>query len=438
MDSILRISRNLGMQQNVSLRVLDAVTGHVVQEHCGHNSATNSMLLGIAHHLVGDQWLTESYENSSHPLLSNYIPQYISLGTMGLINQNQDSRGLPAGIGVTIPDINDSNYRTLVSNMTNAKSQLAEAQAALGDDCIHHPACTACENCTTCSDRIRAKKQAVDDAQTAYDAAYDAVMTYSEGTRFKQYMATRPGYGADGYDMNQNNGRKYAGLGYAFTSYDVSSQYFADDVVSYRGYLYTCTQDTPYPAGPFNESYWSKQDDSLQPSKSSMTNLELISPSFPRASISFRDIVPEYQAELPKTIDVVFSAMISTGALKQFRPEGQDYIYITEAGLWSKRTWGNSGENGLLAAYRIGPPNEKNWMMTSSDVRAYMQDHPDFSLPSGYTDVTYAAYNRRLLKQNVIRVGKNQVVQVIWKIQLGSIDEFTDVAKLRHEYFGFY
>jgi hypothetical protein len=32
--------------------------------------------------------------------------------------------------------------------------------------------------------------------------------------------------------------------------------------------------------------------------------------------------------------------------------------------------------------------------------------------------------NRAILRQNILRVGKNQVVQVIWKIQLGSIEQF--------------
>ena len=89
--------------------------------------------------------------------------------------------------------------------------------------------------------------------------------------------------------------------------------------------------------------------------------------------------------------------MISTGALKQFRPEGQDYLFITEAGLWSKRNWNDSGENGLLAGYRIVPPNMKNWDMSIQE-------------------------NRDLLKKSIIKVGKNQVVQVVWKIQLISTE----------------
>lgn len=34
--------------------------------------------------------------------------------------------------------------------------------------------------------------------------------------------------------------------------------------------------------------------------------------------------------------------------------------------------------------------------------------------------------NRMQLKRSILRVGINQVVQVIWKIQIGSIDDILD------------
>lgn len=179
-----------------------------------------------------------------------------------------------------------------------------------------------------------------------------------EEERFTAYMHSVPGYGADGYDANENNGRAQFGLGPPF-----------DGVA---------------------------------------TNCELITPAFPRALISYREMIPETQAELPETIDVIFSAMISTGALSKFRGDA-DHIFITEAGLWSAKTWATwdsdpaiwevSGNNGLLAGYRIAPPESDNWDMSE-------------------------LANRNILKQNVLRVGINQVVQVVWKIQLGSIDQF--------------
>lgn len=394
----LNISRNMSIRENVSFRVIDQTTGKVLQEHTGHNSATNSLLFGIAHHLIGDFMPNEGHGlNPGYAMLSNYVPRYISLGTMGLINQKQDLRGLPAGIGDSIPDISDPEYQALLEALQAALATLEAAKAALADDCPYYPATDACKSCTQCSERIEAKKQAVIDAQAAYDEAYDAVMSYNEEKRFIEYMTRRPGYGADGYDINENNGRKYLGLGYAYSSYDVSGQYSVGDETTYKGILYKCILDTPYPAGTFNTNFWEKAADSLQPSLGDTIRLELISPSFPREPISFRDVVPEYEAELPKTIDVVFSAMISTGALKQFRPNGQDYIFITEAGLWSKQYWNDSGENGLLAGYRIAPPNPENWDMTD---------------PA----------NRELLKRQILKVGRNQVVQVVWKIQISSLE----------------
>ena len=411
-NSTLNASKNLGIRQNVMFRVLDAKTHEVVQEHCGHNSATNSLLFGIAHHLIGDFFPDQTHGLSpGYPLLSNYVPRYISLGTMGLINQKQDSNGLPAGIGDTIPDISDPEYQALYQTYLSAKNALDAAKDRLDDWCCHKD-CEMCSRCTECAESMRQAKDEYDAAKQAYDEAYDALMGSNEEKRFQDYMSHRPGYGADGYDENENNNRKYLGLGYAYSSYDNTKQYFAGDTITYNGYVYVCTSDTSNPSGLFSEDNWGKLSDIYQPSKGECVGIELISPSFPRTAISYRDIVPEYEAELPKTIDVIFSAMISTGALAQFRPEGQDYIFITEAGLWSKKDWNSNGENGLLAGYRIGSPNETEW---------------DMSIPE----------NREKLKRQILKVGKNQVVQVIWKIQIGSIDEFTDMADIRMEHFGY-
>lgn len=277
----LSIARNMGMQHNVTIRVVDRATGITVGEHVGHNQATNSMLVGIGRYLLGDGVL-----NQGVAMLSNYVPKYISLGTMGLYSQESDALGLPAGIGVSSTDV--------------------------------------------------------------YGNPID------EETRFSAYMQQRPGYGADGYDPNQNNGRSHLGLGPMFSG--------------------------------------------------AATNCELISTTFPRSQISFRDVIPETESELPGTIDIVYSAMISTGALAQFRGTNSDgskmgHVFITEVGLWSKQNWSDSSSNGLLAGYRIAPPNRINWDMS-------------------------VAENRDILKHQIIRVGVNQIVQVIWKIQIGSVDKF--------------
>lgn len=182
----------------------------------------------------------------------------------------------------------------------------------------------------------------------------DGTTVRSETRRFTSYIDTMPGYGADGYDSNRNNNRSKLGLGPVFAN--------------------RSSANTENPK---------------------TVECELISDTFPRASITYRELVPECNAEIAETVDIIYSAMISTGALAQFREPDKDYVFITEAGLWSNDVWTDTASNGLLAGYRIAPPDEKNWDMT-------------------------VAANRELLKRNIIKVKKNQVVQVIWKIQLGS------------------
>lgn len=298
--SILEYTKDLGARQNVYIRVVDAITGKVVQQHKGHNSATNSMLLGIAKYLAGYGTL-----NQAQDLLTQYVPKYISLGTMGLYSQNYYELGteqLPIDIG--------GNH---------------------------------------------------EDTET------------TKPERYKAYIDQTPGFGSDGYSASENNGRNYFGLGPTFPN--------------------RANQDTT-------------------------VDCELISDSFPRTPIVYTEVVPETYAELPQTIDIVYSAMVSTGALKQFRPIKRDpetgdpvidpetgepkyeqYLFITEAGLWSSKAYSSSAENGLLAGYRIVP----------SDFTA----DTDMSDPAKQLE----------LERSILRVGLNQVVQVVWKIQIGSITD---------------
>lgn len=418
MNNAIKAIKHIGIEHNVLFRVIDPKTGKILQEHEGHNCATNSMLTGIGHYLIGDGVL-----NQGSTVLDKYIPKYISLGTMGLMNQYQDDEGLPAGIGYG----ESADYIAAKQRTEEAKAALEEAEAALenlpcrgqcivvtgelhryrssDESLVIYPASTdstmPCGR-TTCP--YVETYQAYLDALAAYEEAHEEeleILSIDEETRFKYYMNTRPGYGADGYDENVNNNRKWMGLGYPYTSYYPDGRYSVGDYATYNGILYQLNTALPTPSASrkFDASYWTKVSSVHQPGDGKTINLELISPSHPRSSVSMRDLVPEIEAELPKTIDVVFSAMVSTGALAQYRESGLDYIFITEAGLWSKKQWSNGGENGLLAAYRIVPPNEDNWDMTEAE-------------------------NRLILKQSILKVPVNSVVQVIWKIQLGSIDMF--------------
>lgn len=286
MADVINIAKNLGINHNVCIRVIDEITGKTVSEHVGHNAATSTLLNGLGHFLMGEALAGGSV------ILADWIPQYISLGTMGLRNQEEDEDGLPAGVG-------DGPYSP-------------DQQAEL----------------------------------------------------FTDYMEKTPGFGSDGYDKSLANGRDYPGLGYKFED---------------------------------------------RPDQTKTVECELVSATFPRSKITYRQCLPESRSESPKTIDVIFSALISTGALKQFREPGRDYIFISEVGLWSYQK--NEIEvptpedphppwtlNGLLAGYRLCPPDSANWDMTDEN-------------------------NRKILKQNILRVGLNQVVQVIWKIQLGAVEQ---------------
>jgi len=226
-----------------------------------------------------------------------------------------------------------------------------------------------------------------------------------EVKRFQDYMYQTPGYGADGYDLLQNNDRTlydpiFAGLGPPFGLRGQAGAPIVGTLPQPPPNVCPLCGSSPMVGCCHATTGIPETEPDLNIYDT--VKCELISNTFPRARISYRDIIPEVEAELPQTIDVVFSAMISTGALAQFRRPGLDYVFITEVGLWSRPDWNQSGANGLLAGYRIIPPNSDHWDMTDPE-------------------------NRRRLKQQIIRVGVNQVVLVIWKIQLGHIDQLFPV-----------
>lgn len=398
--SNIQAAKNLGIQQNVTFRVRDRQSGKICQEVKGHNAATNSLLFGIGHYLKGDGVL-----NQGGDMLSNYVPRYISLGTMGLLNQNQDTNYLPTGIG-GILDSEDT----------------------------------------------------------------------PEDDRFVHYMQQCPGYGSDGYDENLINGRQYFGLGPEFNSNIVEGQpeqlllgdINLDGVVDSKDLMllidYNCgvvqlSEKQLLVADVNQDGVLNCEDVQLlknhisdpdkytfptqyityRPKTYQTFNCELISDTFPRQLISYRELIPETKSELPKTVDIVFSAMISTGALKQFRYPGNNYIFITEAGLWSRQDYVESGgDNGLLAGYRIVPPNSNNWGMSVdaiSDENAiyYLKNQASEKVENPTADQIQAIkpemveYNKLQLRSSILRVGVNQVVEVIWKIQLGALEELLNI-----------
>lgn len=346
----MEASKRFQLINNVTLRVLDRGTGRLIQEQKGHNSATSMLLEGIGHYLAGDGIYHQGYS-----MLHQFTPKYISLGTMGLRNQDEDSEGLPTGIS-------GSTY--------------------------------------------------TGDPVTDYD----------------NYMNERPGFGSDGYGAIYNNNRPYYGLGPAYTSYSITGSYKAGSLVYYKGVAYTNDEEIYVNPDTGDLNVW--QSDKWKIAADQPTCFELITPTFPRQPISFRDVVPEYQAEKPQTIDVIFSAMIPTGAFDEFRDKSKDYIFISEAGLWYQQEFVSGTLNGLLAGYRACPPNSYNQYMNPEsmpDCAAIeylksqgIENPTDSQIAEAKSPL--ATQNRRLLQENILRVERNQVVQVIWKIQIGNLE----------------
>jgi len=276
-NDITKISKKLGVRDNVCLRVVDLRTKKVVQEFIGHNTATSTILSGIVHFLAGDGIL-----NQARFTLKDYIPQYMSLGTMGLCSQGYDADGLPTGIG-NRDDPDDSG-----------------------------------------------KIEAI-----------------------KNYLSHIPGFGADGINPDYNNNRTAFGLGDPYTSSNLEG--------------------------------------------------ELISDSVLRVPITFRNIIPETDTEYPKSMDLILGGLVSANDLSSFMGEN-DYLFISEAGLWNNQfDDGDSENNGLLAAYRISPiASYENYT-----------EYTDEELLSLYEE----------LKTKILRVNSDQVVEIIWKIQLGCIED---------------
>lgn len=331
MSEVLDIAKGLSVRQNVSFRVLDSKTGKVIQEHVGHNSATNSLLVGIGHYLAGEGVL-----NQAAYMLGSYIPMYISLGTMGLRSQAYkvlDDKKVPSDIGLPGYDYNTNDYGI---------------ETIYNTDDPYHPVKYVVTRYNSSTGQYVELPYAVFSTRSE---AQQYIGTASARARYDDYLYQSPGFGADGSYPTHNNERNQLGLGAPATLHD-------------------------------------------------NVNKELISSHFLRVPISYREVLPAHESEQAESIDIVYSALISTGALSSFREYGHDYLFITEAGLWSRRDYDTSGCNGLLAGYRIKLPDDaKNQRM---DLEA----------------------NRQALEKEILCVGVNQVVQVIWKIQLGTSERF--------------
>ena len=465
----LDIIKRLDVKQNVTIRVIDEPTGKVVQEHVGHNAATNSLLTGIAHYLMGDGVL-----NQGSDILTMWVPQYISLGTMGLTDQESET-------------ITDADTKQYIVPRSLGYTPVAPEGA------------------------------------TAEEAELNAQL------RFTEYLNQTPGFGADGYDENTNNDREWFGLGYPYPLRPSNLfQYFGDagsdsytlEPAVLNGDKSNIISITVYQDGVINQdihdtsvtrtvlsvdnytlnaagtevtivnggSYSGRIAIIYAIDSSDAANCELIQakldasgnivPLTLRSKITYRNMIPEVDSEVPNTLDVVFSAYVSTGALKAFRGD-RDYIYITEAGLWSNAYYDDSGDNGLLAGYRIMPTDDdipsirttdtfsgtgtKTTFQLSNVIEELISVTVDGQETSDYTydksagtisfveapevgstiEVTYFTVdvtgtwkdmsipeNRQKVQKSIIRIGVNQIAQIVWKIQLGGLEQLNGLRYL--------
>ena len=468
----LDILKRLDVKQNVTIRVIDEPTGKVVQEHVGHNAATNSLLTGIAHYLMGDGVL-----NQGQDTLSMWVPQYISLGTMGLTSQVSE-------------ELSDGSIVPMALGYTPV----------------------APESATEKEKDLNAK------------------------LRFTEYINQTPGFGADGYDENSNNDREWFGLGYPYslkpnaltqdfytsgnTEYvltsipltqskdsiisvtvypdhdgipgvinqDIHDTSVVRSVLSVRDYNIGINNDNQWVLSlPKGAEYTGRIAVIYMVASSDAANCELIQaevdknnnivPLTLRSKISYRNMIPEFQSEVPNTLDVIFSAMVSTGALKSYRGDN-DYIYITEAGLWSNPIYSDSGDNGMLAGYRLMPSDDEilpvatiqeftgdgktaafTFEQTAISIDAVtLNDVPttDYNLDTATNQIVFNSIpaqgvaisvtyvyeitdtwkdmsvkeNREKVQRGILRVGINQVVQVVWKLQLGGLQQLNGLRYL--------
>lgn len=456
----LEIAKRLDLKQNVTIRVIDEATNKVVQEHVGHNAATNSLLTGIAHYLLGDGTL-----NQGSDMLTTWVPQYISLGTMGLTSQNSETYyDDELDMDITVP----ADLGTTLNVPANATPEEQRLNAEL---------------------------------------------------RYSEYINQCPGFGADGYDENTNNDRAYFGLGLTYDDRPaLRKQDFYDGDGSSREFTLSDTplsvvEVTVYPDGVINQDMHNTSitRQTIPSDKYSVDgNQVIIDPNYPaptagsriaiiyeiagdeaavcelidstslRSKINFRNIIPEVQSEVPGTLDVIFSAFLSTGELAKYRGDN-DYIYITEAGLWSKPSYTGGGDNGLLAGYRIMPSDDQvntlgvedkfnsdgtttefllsrnaiqidsvtldNVFIPKSEYTLNTTDNKlvflDGAPAAGQLIVVYRTgdtsgtwkdmtvlENRQLVQKNIIRIGQGQVAQIIWKLQLGGLEQLDGLRYL--------
>jgi len=419
----MKSERTITQRNNVTLRVIDAETGRIDQEHSGHNSVTTTLLEGIAHYLQG-----YGLDNQGM-LLKSYLPNYISLGTAGLRNYNPTTN-------VQLETFNsDGSYRD------SGQQGVQNSQTAWLDS-------------TALNDGLNTVYFPTDIPSHKYvpdiRAIHGSALVNGDIPEL-HYFNQPPGFDADiraeviRADLD-NNRRPKSGLGVPFQR--IREDYIGGLTSSSASeHLNIC----PICGNVICYCVCSHHGSEMEVLSPNPLECELISDEHGRSSISAkRAFYPLSRvdgmntAESLRSVDVVYTALISLGALASFRGN-RDYIFITECGLWGTRWTGERYSNtvddaslrgkfkvpaDMLAGYRIYPPGWTPQDLTDSLVDR-VRDANGNPTNTTVTITPQQRFTRRMrqLQRCILRVGKGQVVQVEWKVQLLALDLSRDLFR---------
>lgn len=510
---------------NVTIKVIDEATGRVDQVHKGQNSVTTTLLEGIAHYLQG-----YGFDNVGG-LLKNYLPQYISLGTMGLNGVGEDSEGNAIQLAQMweednepVDDINTLHFPQdiptrrrvpLLSSIDGGELWYNGVETKQIGDNLHyrypHPVTTSI-SVNDSNSSIKIPRRNYFTHAPGFDAdirTEDVMWQYDNNERKKSGIGIPYAQHVDDYIR----GYEYvAPTTLSFQENSTAVELRVADASSFRigDLLYIRRNETDIvgprvivdidraanqnkvfiqsafgggtlPAGSRVFVYIDEKENYRRQVEGinlcgnpdcnchcsccnvgSATGLpvpsplplecELVTHQHNRVPIQARRAFYPMSrtdgmntAETVRSIDVVYTALISLGALKSMRGD-RDYLFIPECGLWGTRWNGEKYPNNpdipeilrnryqapaeLLAGYRVFP---KEW--SPQDLTDDFYDVPngeDKSYVGERILVTAAQrYRRRMrqLQRSIPRVGKGQVVQIEWKVQLLALDLSRDLFR---------
>jgi hypothetical protein len=461
---------------NVTIKVIDEATGMVVQKHSGQNSVTTTLLEGIAHYLQGYGL------DHQGALLKDHIPQFISLGTMGLRGYNaqlfelDDSRvdelntlHFPADVPTRkqVPRLSSIHGGEFTGNVPD-RNYFTHAPGFDADIRAEAVMYNLDNNERRVSGIGHPYAQIVEDFVEGYEFVEPTVLPHGAGstTLYVEVESSTQFRVGDEINWRTPNGQVGNPVNF-ITAIDHEAkelwiQNRIGEILPAGTALFVTTNG--------RENYRRIDDNNKEnlcgnpgcdctcpccndiseggdvPSPLPL-ECELVTHQHNRVPIiARRAFYPLSRtdgmntAEAVRSIDVVYTALISLGALKAFRGN-RDYIFITECGLWANRWNGDKyptsdqipaslrgkfkASADMLAGYRIFPAG---W--TPQDLTDNLVDiHNITNQPVTITPAQRYQRRMRQLQRSILRVGRGQVVQVEWKVQLLALDLSRDLFR---------